>query len=75
MTSANPKKGSHQQLLGGEQAGGPKERWKKERGKSIEKNIIKIHAGLNKLRSPAGRILDLGFETERVPLPLAIWLF
>lgn len=71
MTSANPKTGSHQQLWGGE----PKERWKKERGESIEKKKIKIHAGLNKLRSPAGGIPDLGFETERVSLPLAIWLF
>lgn len=65
----------HQQLLGWREGWATKrERWIKERGNQLKK-IIKIHTGLNKLRSSAGGILDLGFEIERVPLPLAIWLF
>lgn len=36
--------------------------------------FFKIHIGLNKLRGSAQGILDLGFETERTPLLLAIWL-
>lgn len=46
--------------------GTKRERWIKERGNQLKK-IIKIHTGLNKLRSSAGGILDLGFEIERVP--------
>lgn len=55
----------------GEQVRGPKERCKKEWGKSIEKKI-KIHVGLNKSRSSTAEILDLGFKVQSVPLPLAI---
>lgn len=74
MTSANPKTGSYQQLLGWGAGWGTERKVEKRAGNIIKKKI-KIHAGLNKLRSSASGILDLGFETQRVSLPLAIWLF
>lgn len=54
MTSANPKMGSHQQLLGWGEEWGAKREVKKRAGKSIGEKKKKIHAGLNKLRSSAG---------------------
>lgn len=59
-------------------AWGSLEKNKKWSGKKGERILfyffLKIHIGLNKLRGSAQGILDLGFETERTPLLLAIWL-
>lgn len=74
MTSANPQTESHSSSGARSWVAGQKRGEKKCGGESIE-NKMKIHAGLNKLRSSACGILDLGFETEKVYLPLAIWLF
>lgn len=68
-----PRQGSHQYACMGES--GEEQKWSGKKGEGILFYFFfKIHIGLNKLRGSAQGILDLGFETERTPLLLAIWL-
>lgn len=73
MTSTSSKAGVSPVHMHGGVWRGTKMKWKKGRGDFIL-FFFKIHIGLNKLRGSAQGILDLGFETERTPLLLAIWL-
>lgn len=69
-----PRQGSHQYTGMGESGEEQKVKWKKKGEGILFYFILKIYIGLNKLRGSAQGILDLGFETERTPLLLAIWL-